>query len=86
MVYDARAARGDLPRDAEAPGIRDTTPVVGFGNPKDYTGAIGYVLVGELVRAWPDEASSRCPAASGWLVEQSSSDLRRCGLLRGVNG
>src|SRR5215210_8883271 len=78
LVYDALAARGNLPGDAQALGIRDATPGVGFGDPKDYTGTVGAVLVGGLVRASPDEASSGRPAASGGMVPQGSFDLRRC--------
>jgi hypothetical protein len=67
-----------LPGDAQAPGIRIAEAVVGFGDTAHYTGALGYVLAGDFVRPSPDAASSGCPAASGGLVPQSSSDLRRC--------
>src|SRR5215212_3722990 len=72
MLYDALAARGNLPGDAQALGIRDAMPVVGFGDPQDYTGTVGAVLVGGLVRASPYEASSGRPAASGGIVHRKA--------------
>src|SRR5436190_6241444 len=59
-------------------GFETQTTVVGVSDPKNYTGPVGTVLVGDFVCASADEAGSGCLAASGGLVPQGSSDLRRC--------
>ncbi|CAA9398232.1 MAG: hypothetical protein AVDCRST_MAG22-1225, partial [uncultured Rubrobacteraceae bacterium] len=72
----ALAAGGDLPRDTQAPGIRDAEAVDGVGDPKDHPGAFGPVLGGHLVRPSADGAGGGCLQAGG-LVPQGPSDFRR---------
>ena len=43
-----------------------------------HTGAVGAVLAGDFVRPSADGTGDGCPSASGGLVPQESSDLRRC--------
>ena len=52
--------------------------MVGVGDPKNHTGAVGIVLAGRLVRTSADGAGIGCLSAPGGLVPQGSSDLRRC--------
>ena len=78
LVRDALAAGGDLPGDAQAPGIRDAEAVVGVGHPAHHAGAFGVVLAGHFVRASPDETGGGSLAASGGLVPQEAPHLRRC--------
>jgi hypothetical protein len=60
LVCDALAARGDLPRGAQAPGIRDAEIVDGVGDPKNHPGSVGAVLGDHPVRPWADGAGSGC--------------------------
>ena len=75
----------NFPKGAQAPEIRDPEAVLGHGETASYTSSVGIVLVGHFVCASADEARSGHLSASGGLVLQSSSDLRRCARV-GVKG
>jgi hypothetical protein len=76
LVRYALAAGSNLPGGAQASGIRHATSVVGYGDPKNYTGTVGTVLGDHFACASPDETGNRSFSAGG-LVPQAGSHLCR---------
>src|SRR5215212_4430829 len=81
LVRDAMAVGGDLPGGEETPWLRDAGTAVWVSDATHHTGTIGIVLAGRPVSETPNEAGRGRFAASGGLVPQSSSYLRRCARL-----
>jgi len=75
LVRDALAAGSNLPGGAQAPGIRDATSVVGYGDTQNHTGAYGAVLADHFIRPSPDDTGDRSFSSIG-LVPQDSPHVR----------
>src|SRR5215212_4154653 len=77
LVRDAMAVGGDLPGGEETPWLRDAGTAVWVSHATHHTGTIGIVLDGRRISRTKNEAGRGRFAASGELIPQSTSYIRR---------